>query len=144
MELHERVRSESPAVGPGGLPVPKLSLCHICRHRFSTGRHFHHHVEAREPALLSLTQHFGAADSVLQPLDGYLLLFITVSTPREHQFCFLCCFPRCFPRETTNTACQEDFWTIQTPIFLFYTYPRVLWKPFHNIKVKEQPQPRSI
>lgn len=86
MELHERARSEVPAVGPGGLPVPER---YHCATSADTGRHFHHHKEASQPALLSLTQHCGAADSVLQPLDGYLLLFITVSAPREHQSQFL-------------------------------------------------------
>lgn len=125
MELRESVRDPLLWLWRAAF-AQSLSLCHICRHRFSTGRHFHHRMETSKPlllALLNLTQHFGAANSILQPLDGYLLLFITLSAPRKHQSHLRssCLFPRSGrQREMTRAACQEDLWTIQSPTFILH------------------------
>lgn len=147
MELHERVRSKLPVWALAGCPCPSSITVPHLQTQIQHWEAFSPPHGTSEPALLSLTQLCGAADSVLQPLDGYLLLFITVSAPREHQsqFCFFCAafLAAGGSVRRQKQRVREISGRFKLP-FLFYTYPRVLWKPFHNIKVKEQSQPRSI
>lgn len=85
----------------GGCPrVHKLHHCVTSTGMDSApGGIFHNHIEPRKaPALVDPTQHFGAADSLLSPLDGYLLLSNTVSAPTEHQLHF-CSFCAAFPSQ---------------------------------------------